>query len=332
MATATNKPAPPRALRLGWSDSRVFTEASFTVMPGSAVGMTDTGVEGPPFPDALSSNQDLYLGLWLPGDDIPVSGDESDSFPRNDLLNTNPAADRQPLFVDGVSGYYYPGSYAIYPLFGSVIYTVVYEGPRLLDETQVASYARAGHADPRGPFLDVSSLFSVSTMRKEFRLQDVFNDEVDSVILSKFQAAASWVAQESGVPVIDVPKTISVLRPSLSKYPITINDTYVKEVTEVKYWTEAGFLYAAPDGTYVPGRLLSRELDKAYLWPGATGWPTDALTSSVLEITYTRGVASVNAGLRGAIVLLAYDLFNGAPEIKPTAAVNALINPNRVYK
>lgn len=178
----------------------------------------------------------------------------------------------------------------------------------------------------------VIDLFSLSEMRGEFRVQDVVNVARDAVIQEKFAAATAWIARESGVPVLNETRTAYLPIPRDKTCPLLLDDTYVSAVTQVQYWTADGHLYEDPNGTVTAGRLQAHALDKAFLWPGATGWPQDALAQSDLAVTYTRGVSTVDNGLKGAIVILAYDLYLGAPEIRPTAAVWALIGPSRVYK
>ena len=64
-------PGPPVVMRLGWSQSRAFTESHFDrplpPIGGSVTGASD-GLAAPPFPPALASDPTLFLGIWLAGD------------------------------------------------------------------------------------------------------------------------------------------------------------------------------------------------------------------------------------------------------------------------
>lgn len=343
-STATHKPPVPVACRIGWSDSRVFTEADFTAMPGSTAGLTGSAdrLAMPPFKTGDTGEQ--YLGVWVAGDPGII-----DITQMNVSIGPSfPLADKHALSIAGVAGQYYPRSIQSGVL--DVLLQVFTDqvGPALLDETQVESWARTdggtipldrlpesvggtGRTPAQLPIPNLSALFSLQTMRREMRAPDVANATRDAVIQSKFTAAAAWVTRESGVPLIDYTKTVYCPRPRGDDTPLVIDDTYVKEITAIKYWTADGTLVDDPDGTYVPGRLRAHALDHAVLWPNTQGWPT-VLNRSDLEITYTRGTPTVEEGLRGAVVLIAYDLYQGAPEIKPTAAVFSLINPYRVYR
>ena len=64
-------PGLPVAMRLGWSQTRTFTELDFDrplpPLGGSVAGMSDR-LAAPPFPPGLASDPTLFLGIWLAGD------------------------------------------------------------------------------------------------------------------------------------------------------------------------------------------------------------------------------------------------------------------------
>ena len=72
-------PGLPVAMRLGWSQTRTFTELDFDrplpPIGGSIAGMSD-GLAAPPFPPGLASDPTLFLGIWLAGDPdvVEISG------------------------------------------------------------------------------------------------------------------------------------------------------------------------------------------------------------------------------------------------------------------
>ena len=61
-------PGLPVAMRLGWSQTRTFTELDFDrplpPLGGSIAGMSD-GLAAPPFPPGLASDPTLFFGIWL---------------------------------------------------------------------------------------------------------------------------------------------------------------------------------------------------------------------------------------------------------------------------
>ena len=99
----------PFLMRMGWSQTRVFDAQGFMGEPGSASGQTDAGVQTPPFPVALASEPSLYLGIWIATAAEPVRFEIREGL----TINQNqffPVADRQPLYVDGEDGRYYPAT------------------------------------------------------------------------------------------------------------------------------------------------------------------------------------------------------------------------------
>ena len=107
-------------MRLGWSQSRVFVAASFTrvdnpPLDGAARG-SSSGLAVPPFPPALETDETLYLGIWLAGDDPEVLAiDRTGYFGEYSLEEFHSPVDRMSLTVDGVDGYYFPSTNREYP-------------------------------------------------------------------------------------------------------------------------------------------------------------------------------------------------------------------------
>ena len=64
-------PGLPVAMRLGWSQTRTFTELDFDrplpPLGGSVAGLSG-GLAAPPFPPGLASDPTLFFGIWLSGD------------------------------------------------------------------------------------------------------------------------------------------------------------------------------------------------------------------------------------------------------------------------
>ena len=125
-------PAAAVAMRLGWSQSRVFVEGTFIrannhPIDGAADGTT-LGLNVPPFPPALASDSSLYLGIWLAGDPDLQAIDRTATVGENSLAFF-PAADRQALTIDSVAGYYYPANSREFPPSDDVLSVTLGGGP-----------------------------------------------------------------------------------------------------------------------------------------------------------------------------------------------------------
>ena len=92
-------PGAPVAMRLGWSQTRMFTELDFDrplpPIGGSISGMSD-GLAAPPFPPGLAGDPTLFLGIWLAGD--PDVAELPAGFA---------VADKSAITVDGAAGVYF---------------------------------------------------------------------------------------------------------------------------------------------------------------------------------------------------------------------------------
>ncbi len=144
-------PGAAVAMRLGWSQSRVFVAGSFTrandhPIDGANLGTT-AGVAVPPFPPSLATDETLYLGIWLAGDPTLVAIDRLAYVDGEDSLDVFPAADRQALEVDGTDGYYYPADYREPALSDDVLSLTLGGGPLILTSGDVAAWAETGNAD-----------------------------------------------------------------------------------------------------------------------------------------------------------------------------------------
>ena len=193
----------------------------------------------------------------------------------------------------------------------------------------------------------LADLFTLEQMRAEMRLPDVVDTEVDTLLPGYFEAAISWITERTRYPIFDQARslylpedTAAYRRNSPIRYPsdilrnredpIMIPLSHILSLTSVRYWTESGMRNQDPDGTISNlgrlegGRFLSLQ------WPPDTGWPT-GLEGMKYQFNFMRGVTAIPRALRQSIVLLAADLFNGAPEIKPTASVLVLISPFEAY-
>ena len=144
-------PADAVAMRLGWSQSRVFAAGTFTraedhPIDGAAEGTSD-GLILPPFPPALSTDATLFLGIWIAGDPSVVAIDRSGSIDGEDSLEFFPAADRVALTVDLVDGFYYPNTAREAPPIegqDDVLSVTLGGGPLIITEDNIGDHAVVG--------------------------------------------------------------------------------------------------------------------------------------------------------------------------------------------
>ena len=141
-------PGAAVAMRIAWSQSRVFEAGSFTrandhPIDGASVGLT-SGVETPPFPPSLATDATLYLGVWIAGDPVVLSVD----------VEGFPSDDRVALAVDGVDGFYYPALNRVHP-FTETLSVVLGGGPLLATDEAIdekiathAGISTAHHTPP----------------------------------------------------------------------------------------------------------------------------------------------------------------------------------------
>ena len=138
-------PAPDRAMRIGWNQSRAITAAVFTragqhPTDGAVQGMT-MGLDVPPAPPALAGDPTLYLAVWLAGD-----GDDGTEI----RLGVDDATDSfgmpMHLVVNGVVGHYHVTRERLTHDTSRRL-SVQIPGDMILGESDVAPWALADNAD-----------------------------------------------------------------------------------------------------------------------------------------------------------------------------------------
>ena len=143
-------PGLPVAMRLGWSQTRTFTELDFDrplpPVGGSIAGMSD-GLPAPPFPPGLASDPTLFFGVWLAGDPdvVEISGAGA-QFGGKRTLSINTGK------VGGEPGHYVVSTARLRPIEGT-IFSVTIAGPRLVLESELFAHAsdpEAHHVPPAG--------------------------------------------------------------------------------------------------------------------------------------------------------------------------------------
>ena len=183
----------------------------------------------------------------------------------------------------------------------------------------------------------VTDIISLDEMKTELRLPTDIDDH-DGMITSQMNAAASFLSRYISVPLIDVTETVHGT-PQKSDKPIPIRARALKEVSEIRYWSENGSLRTAPDETVDTndlGRIDSKDEPWNLVYPPAAGWP-DRLDGSVFELDVVRGIDfdptdhPETQALKQALVLLVRQLYDGFHEFTATNAVMALIAPWRRF-
>ena len=176
----------------------------------------------------------------------------------------------------------------------------------------------------------LDDIFTLEQMRQELRQPNIVDAEVDSLLPGYFGAAVSWIVERTRYPILDQNRTI-YLNPRSNVAPIEIPFSHILSITSIKYWTQFGQRYDLPNGTVSPLGRLEKHETSALQWPDIDGWPP-SLAGMNYEFILVRGVTELPTALRQSIILLASDLFNGAPEIKPRASVLILLSPFESYK
>ena len=138
-------PGLPVAMRLGWSQSRMFTELDFDrplpPIGGSIAGMSD-GLAAPPFPPAIASDPTLFLGIWLAGD--PDVAELPAGFA---------VADKSAITVDGAAGVYFASTERLPASVAGDVFKVFLVGDRIVTESDLAAHTSdpdAHHTPPAG--------------------------------------------------------------------------------------------------------------------------------------------------------------------------------------
>ena len=143
-------PGLPVAMRLGWSQTRTFTELDFDrplpPVGGSVAGLSDR-LAAPPFPPGLASDPTLFFGIWLAGDPdvVEISGAGAQFGGKRPLsINTGK--------VGGEPGHYVVSTARLSPIEGTIL-SVTISGPRIILESDLVAHVSdpvAHHTPPAG--------------------------------------------------------------------------------------------------------------------------------------------------------------------------------------
>ena len=186
-------PGLPVVMRLGWSQSRMFTELDFDrplpPIGGSIAGMSG-GLAAPPFPPGLASDPTLYLGIWLAGD--PDVAELPAGFA---------VADKSAITVDGAAGVYFASTERLPASVAGDVFKVFLVGPRIVTESDLAAHTSdpdAHHIPPAGGGGGESAGLEVSTAEIRF-LRSTPLVEIDS---QQFTSTAWSNLQRDGADLV----------------------------------------------------------------------------------------------------------------------------------
>lgn len=189
--------------------------------------------------------------------------------------------------------------------------------------------------------LDVLSL---AAARHEFRLE-ADDTEHDAEITRHIAAAVQWVERHTRHPILRLNRTLTARARGAN--PIRFRcrgaqrlvNSQTTPMGAVKYWTTKAAMAAGnPDGGIALANLGRNEIDgrpwySGIVYPplveGSTTereWPEAANNLYLVNVETGLDVAA-NPGIVDAVVVLARQLWDGMPEIKPTNAVYALCAP-----
>ena len=173
---------------------------------------------------------------------------------------------------------------------------------------------------------------AVEDMKLELRLPSS-ETSLDGLIASQIASAVRWVSRETERPLVSVTETVDVPAFPPAGRPLDVSSTYVLTVDGVSYHLPGTALRDDPGGVIAGGDL--GRLDRAMsgyqvYWPDG-GWP-QAEPGTPVTVTLTRGMANVDPGLRGVVVLACRDLYEGQ---RLTAGDDSLVSrmlaPYRPY-
>ena len=177
---------------------------------------------------------------------------------------------------------------------------------------------------------DALDIVSLATMKDELRIP-LAETSHDLLLSGQIAASVSFVSRFLRVPLLDRAVTFRCSRPSYAPAPLILSTDGVRSISSVKYWTLAGSLREAPNGTIAVG-TLGRQVEYCgfVIYPPAAGWPM-VLDNSLIEIGVTRGQDTPEA-LRAAVILCVRQFYDGSRRIRPTEAFFAMLRPFQAYR
>ena len=159
------------------------------------------------------------------------------------------------------------------------------------------------------------------------------NPRLQTLVANR-EAAAAWVEQYGGIPVLDRGEVVAKEVP-VEDDEVVIRRLFAHEVVEVLYWTPDADITADADGS-LTGATLGRfsalpDGGGLRLFAPPDGWPRMNRKGGIY-VRITSGISESHPSvplIRQAGVLATRFFFNGAKLLEPNAGMLALLRPLR---
>ena len=147
-------------------------------------------------------------------------------------------------------------------------------------------------------------------------------------VTSLIPEAVAMVAEGSGIPFVDTSKVIHVGRLLDPTDALELRTTFIKSITQIKFWELTQNLRDDPAGT-IAGADLGYAYRDFYAYrvrPPADGWP-EMLLDSVMRIELVRGIeGDLDPGVKTAAILVLRHLYRGSSNPQEASAIEYYLN------
>ena len=145
-------PAPPVAMRIGWAQTTdplevVFVRANDHPIDGVSVGTT-AGLNTPPFPPALATDDTLHLHFWIAGA-LPITFLGTRGLLDQNYVASELVTEETALSVEGVAGRHYATLFRY--AADTQTFIALLQGELILTEDDVPAWARASNSEAIPP-------------------------------------------------------------------------------------------------------------------------------------------------------------------------------------
>lgn len=160
-----------------------------------------------------------------------------------------------------------------------------------------------------------TDILSLADAKLQLRID---GDDHDSLVTTAIGAAVSHVSAVTRLPLVDHSKTIYRAPPASSDAVMTIEDAYLKTITEWTYITPDQNMQADRAGTITIADLGRIETDMhgyTHIQPPVAGWPDMSnrygVRPTTQKIVYTRGYtpAAHEDRIKQAVILVMRDFY-----------------------
>lgn len=180
----------------------------------------------------------------------------------------------------------------------------------------------------------VTDIVSIADMKLELRIPLWEVGAHDAMIARQITAAVSWIATETGLPLLDEGHTFDAWFPADAHDPLPLGTGHLRRLVSVAYWLAANPARGQPGGTIAVRTLLRIERGAGsifWCWPPVTGWPSGRRPDTPARVALVVGLAVVPAALRQAIILTTREYYDGRHILKRNHPVFSIINAFRMH-